>query len=192
MIPRSAAVLTVVVALAGPSCPISIAQEAAPVPLNSPTDLPAYWEALEPAEAGGEARPVGFRDLWDHPDEYRNRRVRVEGKVERRFRQDPAGDLPALAESWVIAPSKDPFCLVYPEPEGGSVAPGDSVRFEGTFLGHVRYAGEDVPRLAPLIVGPAPRCRHPRPKPAASSESPPTRSRRWAGWSAAWPPGWSC
>src|SRR5690606_24231469 len=50
----------------------------------------------------------------------------------------------------------DPLCLVFPEPEAeaDSPEPGARVRFEGTFLGHVRYSGEDVPRLAPLIVGP--------------------------------------
>lgn len=133
---------------------VSRSQESAPpVPLVSPTDQPGYWEAIKGSREDQPAEPVGFRDLWELPDEYRGRRVQVEGRVERRFRQGPAATQPALTEAWIFTPAMDPICLVYPEPEAESPPPGTGVRFEGTFLGHVRYAGEDVPRLAPLIVG---------------------------------------
>ncbi len=136
---------------------VSRSQESGPpTPLTSPTDQAGYWEAIEGIGDDQPAEPVGFRDLWELADEYRGRRVRVEGRVERRFRQGPAQGQPALTESWVFSPAMDPLCLVYPEPEEESPPPGSGVRFEGTFLGHVRYDGSDVPRLAPLIAGSAP------------------------------------
>lgn len=131
------------------------AQDDGPLAL---TDLPAYRAALAPPKSGDPApRPVTFRDLWDRPDEFRGRRVNVGGRVERVFHQGPVGAFPALAEVWVFDPATDPLCLVGPESsETPAPKPGDTVRFEGTFLRRVRYRGGDADRLAPLIVGPGP------------------------------------
>ncbi|CAN5647054.1 hypothetical protein BH23PLA1_BH23PLA1_10770 [soil metagenome] len=136
------------------SSQVSEAQEVpSPAPLPSPADQPEYWAALKLGH-DQPALPVGFRDLWENPEAFQGRWVRVEGKVERRFRQGSTDLQPALTETWIFSPAMDPICLVFPESEGDSPPPGARVRFEGTFLGHVRYSGEDVPRLAPLIVGP--------------------------------------
>lgn len=118
------------------------------------TDLGPYRAAIE-GKTPGPAVAVTFRELWDHPDRYQGKRVRVEGRVARRFRQEPYGTFPALVEAWAVGPSGDPFCLVFPSArdEKAEASPGASVRFEGTFLRRVRYQGGDVPRLAPLIVG---------------------------------------
>ena len=104
---------------------------------------------------------------------------RSRGACMRVFRQGPVGSFPALAEVWITSPAGDPFCVVCPQPEstdqarissGASAdAPpeqkiargrngeisdlGRTVRFTGTFLKMVRYAGGDGARLAPLIVG---------------------------------------
>jgi len=128
------------------------------------SDLTPYRAALErPAE--GPAAAVTFRDLWNDPSRYRGRRVRVEGRVVRRFKQGAVGTFPALVEVWAVSPAGDPFCLVFPAPaatpEGEGrptpdAAPGASVRFEGTYLKRLRYRGSDTDRLAPLIVGPRP------------------------------------
>jgi hypothetical protein len=129
-------------------------------------DLPAYREALTPNDAAKEAAPrVGFRDLWSHPEKYKGRRVQVEGRVVRRFRQQPIGKFPALVEAWAVSPAGDPFCLVFPATSGKSEPGPATVRFEGTFLKLIRYQGGDVARLAPLLVGP----RAPVPAPAQSS-----------------------
>ena len=117
-------------------------------------DLSAYRAALEPPKTGEPPpRPAVFRDLWDRPAEFRGRRVAVGGQVERVFHKGPIGEFPALAEVWVVDSAKDPLCLIAPEP---APKPGDSVRFEGTFLRRIRYRGGDTDRLAPLIVGPGP------------------------------------
>jgi hypothetical protein len=144
-------------------------------------DLAGYRAALSGKPTADEARPsdppvpVGFRDLWEHPGTFRGRRVTVRGRVERVFRQGPVGSFPALVEAWIFSKAGDPFCVVFPLPGGreqgpavpvvggrGPEAPttrpavpdpGRWVRFTGTFLKKIRYAGADGPRLAPLIVG---------------------------------------
>ncbi|MEA2630651.1 MAG: hypothetical protein QOE66_870 [Chloroflexota bacterium] len=121
-------------------------------------DLAAYRAALSGRGATDRPPvPVGFRELWDHPATYRGRRVQVEGRVFRRFRQGAFGTFPPLEEAWSFSPAGDPFCLVFPETPTDAKAPGQAgqVRFVGTFLKLVEYQGSDGPRLAPLIVGPA-------------------------------------
>ncbi len=136
-------------------------------------DLAAYRAAIDPTGPGDRApKPVGFRELWDRPADFKGRRVAVQGRVERVFHQGAVGDFPALAEVWIIDPATDPLCLVFPEsPDRPAPRPGDAVRFEGTFLRRIRYRGGGVDRLAPLIAGPAPASVVPataKPEPAAS------------------------
>jgi hypothetical protein len=143
-------------------------------------DLAAYRAALSGRATGENAKTsdppvrVDFPDLWNRPDAYRGRRVTVQGRVERIFRQGPIGSFPALAEVWIVSPAGDPFCLVVPHDRGTGILhvadhgledratskpspePGQTVQFTGTFLKMVRYAGGDGPRLAPLVVGEKP------------------------------------
>ena len=104
----------------------------------------------------------------------RGRRVIIEGRVERIFRQGPVGSFPALAEIWIASPAGDPSCLVVPQESGTGISPvsdhdleglaapqrvpklGQMVRFTGTFLKMIRYAARDGDRLAPLVVGDQP------------------------------------
>ncbi|HWE40447.1 MAG TPA: hypothetical protein VG406_28120 [Isosphaeraceae bacterium] len=117
-------------------------------------EIPAYKAALE-ADPAATAVAVAFRDLWQRPEEFRGRRVRVEGTVTRRFRAPASGRLPPRVEVWITAASGDLICLVHPDVRAGpEPAAGTSVRFAGTFLKRVSYQGGDVARLAPLIVGP--------------------------------------
>ncbi len=119
-------------------------------------DLDAYRAALA-SRADDRAAPVTFRDLWEHPEKFAGRPVRVEGKLARRFRQDRVGEFPALVEAWVVNPAGDPTCLVYPDGPGRlGIEVGAEVRFSGTFLRKIRYRGGDEARLAPLVVGPSP------------------------------------
>jgi hypothetical protein len=158
---------------------------AADDPALSLADLAAYRAALiDRASSTSEGPPVavGFRELWSRPEVYQGRQVEVRGRVVRRFRQGSIGTFPPLAEVWAVAPSGDPFCLVFPEPRGKSTStpapePTGTVGFVGTFLKQVRYQGGDGPRLAPLIVGPKPpvalepapaSSKAPRPDPASS------------------------
>lgn len=122
----------------------------------STADLAPYRAALA-GTPGGPAVAVTFRDLWDHPERYQGRRIRVEGRAVRRFRQGATGTFPPLVETWAVSPAGDPFCLVFPDSGpvavGPDPAPGASVRFEGVFLRRLRYQGGDAARLAPWIVG---------------------------------------
>ncbi len=55
-----------------------------------------------------------FKDLWNHPDAFRGRRVTVQGRVERIFRQGPVGSFPALAEIWIARRRVTPFAWLFP------------------------------------------------------------------------------
>ena len=140
-------------------------------------DLVAYRAALTGKPSADDARVsdpamrVVFKDLWNRPESFRGRRVIVEGRIQRIFRQGPVGDFPALAEIWIASPAGDPFCLVVPQETvaaSGSlnksstgarigVKPlpelGLMVRFTGTFLRIVGYSAGDGSRRAPLIIG---------------------------------------
>jgi hypothetical protein len=139
-------------------------------------DLAGYRAALSGKPTADSARasdpPVEtkFRDLWNRPDVFQGRRILVQGHVARIFRQGHFGSFPALAEVWITSPAGDPFCVVFPQPgptdsngtperhsdAGRGIAMpelGQMVRFTGTFLKMVRYAGGDGARLAPLVVG---------------------------------------
>lgn len=152
-------------------------------------DLPGYRAALdgkptaERANASDVPVQVRFRDLWDRATTFLGRRVIVNGRVERIFRQAAVGQFPALAEVWIMSPAGDPFCVVFaqPDPTTGNdqqsqksrpdgkpkrrkhqntprLIPdvGRTVRFTGTFLKMVSYAASDGKRLAPLVVGERP------------------------------------
>jgi hypothetical protein len=133
-------------------------------------DLAGYRAALsgkataDDATADDRPAQVHFRDLWNRPDAFRGRRVIVDGRVLRIFRQEPVGSFPALGEVWISSTSGDPFCLVFPQAGADSTPipePGRDVRFTGTFLKMVRYAAHDGARLAPLVVGDHPPTSQP-------------------------------
>jgi hypothetical protein len=122
------------------------------------SDLAPYRAALSPPRGTPEPPAVvGFRALWDHPAAYQGRRVRVEGRLVRRFRQGAFGTFPPLEEAWLTSPKGDPFCLVFPAAAQAEIpVSSQALSFTGTFLKLVEYQGGDGQRLAPLIVGPAP------------------------------------
>lgn len=123
-------------------------------PAISLADYPAIRDALGRSELG-EAESVTFRQFWENPETYRDRPVRVRGRVERRFRQPSRGEFPALTESWIVDRAGNPICLLYPSGLDDT-APGTEITFVGTFLRLIAYPGQDAKRLAPWIVGPSP------------------------------------
>ncbi len=129
-----------------------LAQDDAPLGLG---DLAAEHDALSGKQGPGPAVAASFRDLWEHPDEFRGRRVRVAGLVVRAFRQDAVGSFPALVEAWIEQPPGDLLCVLFPAPRRAVDAwKGAAVSFEGVYLRRVRYKAEGD-RLAPLVVGSA-------------------------------------
>jgi hypothetical protein len=155
--------LLLVPAVAAAATPARAAEDAA----LTVADLAAYRAALSPPQGTPEPpAAVDFRALWNHPATYQGRRVRVEGRLVRRFRQGSFGTFPPLEEAWVFSPQGDPFCLVFPAAADTQTKVSEPLGFTGTFLKLVEYQGGDGRRLAPLIVGPAPpvtRARDRRP-----------------------------
>ena len=104
--------------------------------------------------------PVSFRDLWDHPDDWRGRRVTVRGTVARVFRQGAVGSFPPLVEAWLSTPGGRPFLRgLPPAGAGGPEATARSSRartvdFTGTFLKTDPLCGG-----RPAAAGPADRGR---------------------------------
>jgi hypothetical protein len=151
------------------------------------SDLAPYRAALE-HPADGPAVAVTFRALWEHPERFESRRVSVEGRVMRRFRQGPVGTFPPLEELWAVNPAGDPFCLVFPaanspaSPAEAASTPGAVVRFDGTFLKQIRYRGGDTARLAPLIVGDRPPTVVTPARKNGLSERAAARSGGWVDW----------
>lgn len=129
-------------------------------------DMPAYHAALSGKATADDASPaaapraVSFRDLWDHADAWRGRRVIVQARIARVFRQDAVGSFPPLVEAWLSTRAGDLFCVVFPQDKTDapqySPEVGNQIAFTGTFLKSIRYAAKDQARLAPLIVGDRP------------------------------------
>jgi hypothetical protein len=176
-------------------------------------DLVNYRAALTGKATADDARSsdpavrVAFKDLWHRPEVFRGRRVMVEGRIQRIFRQGPVGDFPALAEIWIASATGDPFCLVIPlktdafgvsshiQNAGAEAATkelprlGQSVRFTGIYLKMVRYAADDADRLAPLVVGNQPPVYVRGGLKTANANSVPTNNpgSDWNTWAGSWP-----
>jgi hypothetical protein len=190
----------------------SFADDTEPTRELSLVDLTKYRAALagkataEDAKSSDTPVRVSFKDLWNRPDAFRGRRVTIQGRVERIFRQGPVGSFPALAEIWIASPAGDPFCLVGPHESGTGISPkydqdledrvtppqipklGQAVRLTGTFLKMIRYAAGDGDRLAPLVVGdtlPVP-VRQSAEGNRASSSSANKIAGRWIGSATGW------
>ncbi len=88
-------------------------------------DLADYRVALsgkataDDAKANDPPSRVLFKDLWLHEDRFRGRRVTVQGRVSRIFRQGPVGSFPPLAEVWITSRAGDPICVVFSQPRAG-------------------------------------------------------------------------
>ena len=85
-------------------------------------DLAAYRAALSGKPTADDARlsdpsaQVKFKDIWNRPDVFQGRRITIQGRVARIFRQGPVGTFPPLAEVWITSPAGDPSCVVFPQP----------------------------------------------------------------------------
>jgi hypothetical protein len=118
-------------------------------------DLAAYRAALaQPTPA--DAPKVTFRDLWNRPESFLGRPVRVRVRVARVFAQPPVGEFPALMEAWGFDSGRNPIALVAPASATALPKVGAFHDFAGTFLKRVHYDdGADGKRSAPLLVGPS-------------------------------------
>jgi hypothetical protein len=96
-------------------------------PLNL-ADLVSYRAALlgKAASDGTHAAEpparVVFNELCNRPDSFRGRRVIVDGRIVRIFRQGSIGSFPPLAEMWIASPRGELYCLVFPQECDASVS----------------------------------------------------------------------
>lgn len=119
-------------------------------------DLARYRDALD-GKPHGEPAAASFRAMWAQPERFQGKRVKVDGRVVRIFRQGAVGTFPPLTEAWTVSQAGDPLCLVFAaQPDKPTPRVGDEVEFTGTFLRLIPYEGKDSRRLAPLIVGDRP------------------------------------
>lgn len=140
-------------------------------------DVAAYLRAFE-TDPNTPAVRIDRSSLLEQPGVWKGRRVEVVGRLARRFTQGAWGDLPALAEVWIVDPRQGPLCLVHPlkpplEWPGLSAPapqPGDWVTFRGVSIRPLRYGatadGRD--RVAPLLAGPVPPVATARPADATA------------------------
>lgn len=189
------------------SCAPSFADESEVPQQLTLADLTAYRAALAGFSLAGDSAapvPVSFKQLWSRPGTFHGRRVTVQGRIERIFRQGPVGSFPALAEIWIASPAGDPFCLVVPQENTKAFPPmndhgleiharskqipaiGRTVHFTGTFLKMVRYAGGDSTRVAPLIVGNQPPLPAQKTPQGNGSGQPDHEPKTWAGFPTSW------
>ena len=120
---KRAAFLTIMLIslIPAPHC-LALSFDDGPQTLNqlSLADLAGYRASLSGKPTADRARAsdppleAKFKDLWNRPDVFRGRRITIEGRVARIFRQGALGTFPALAEVWITSPAGDPFCMVFP------------------------------------------------------------------------------
>jgi hypothetical protein len=86
-------------------------------------DLANYRAALSGRPTADTAKiadppiEVGFRELWRQSHALCGRRVTIQGRLERVFRQGAVASFPPLAEVWITSAAGDPFCIVFPQTE---------------------------------------------------------------------------
>jgi biopolymer transport protein ExbD len=129
-------------------------------------DLAAYAALLkrardaQPADLAANARrDIGFRELWEHPEDHRSALIEVRGFV--RGISSSESKLVGsgkLYEVWITPPDRESelfACVVERLPDGFRVdaSDGEPVVFYGFFLKVVAYEGRDCRRGAPLLIG---------------------------------------
>lgn len=131
-------------------------------------DMPAYWRLLRWARAqrfseleGRAERSILFTQLWEQPEKYRGRLLRLRLHIKRILKYETpenSGGLTHLYEAWGwTEDSKSfPYVVVFPElPPGMKI--GADVHAEGVFVGYflktMAYTAYDVNRAAPLLLG---------------------------------------
>jgi hypothetical protein len=133
-----------------------------------PREMDAYWRLLqwgrtEPFSQLSERakKDVPFTQLWEQPEKYRGKPLRLRLHVQRVIEYDatenPYG-IEKAYEAWGWTDESRPFwyCVVLPErPEGLPI--GTNVRAELEFVGYflkvMSYTAADNQRGAPLLMG---------------------------------------
>lgn len=124
-------------------------------------------------EKSAEDQPhVQFANLWNHPDTYRGKVIKIEGRLVRLLKIDKvSSELEArgvthLYEGWIFGPTPKsiPYCVIFPneavDPRDPSkrLKPAEKmerhVTFTGYFIKKYRYrAGDGKDLDAPLLIG---------------------------------------
>lgn len=134
----------------------------------SPSEMPAYWRLMKWARAqtfdeltGRALRDVPFTQLWEQPDKYRGKPLRLRLHIKRILEydapQNPAGvERTYEAWGWTEDSKSYPYVVVFSELPPG-MKTGSDVQEEGVFVGYflktMSYVAFDKTRAAPLLIG---------------------------------------
>lgn len=131
-------------------------------------EMAAYWRlfrwtwAQTYAELEKRAqRPVFYRQLWEAPDKYRGKPIKLRLHVKQIVKWDAPenrGNFQSIYEIWGATDESQsyPYVVVVSElPDDMKI--GANLRYEGTFVGYflknMAYRAHDLRRGAPLLIG---------------------------------------
>jgi hypothetical protein len=133
-----------------------------------PVEMPAYWNMIRWSLAQSlpdmqkRASQVPMRHLWDNPEDYRGKLIRLDLHVRRIERLEAKGENSAgvaeVYEAWAGTDDAkgQPYCVVFPDLPAG-MQTGD-VQLDGAFVGYFHkwlwyQPGVGKARNAPLLIG---------------------------------------
>ena len=137
------------------------------IPLKS-REMNAYWKLMDWSRTQSfadleerAAKDVAFTQIWEQPDDYRGKLIRLKLHVRRiiefKSPENPSS-IPKVYEAWGWTDESRsfPYVVVFPDlPEGVSL--GTDIRTEFVFVGYflkiMSYTAFDHTRGAPLLIG---------------------------------------
>jgi len=153
-------------------------------PLKS-REMEAYWRLMDWSHTQSFAElekrshnDIAFTQLWDQPENYRGKPIRLRMHVRRVLEFDAPSDQPSVhkvyeAWGWTDESRSFPYVVVFTDPPPG-LPIGTDIRAEIVFVGYflkvLGYKAFDNSRGAPLLVGRAKLISIPAPPQSSKSD----------------------
>jgi hypothetical protein len=151
---------------------VAVARDRTRIPTPD-TDAMEFWGYCETVLVASRVTPEGFAErarenkdatfakVFDDPDKYRGRVLRVKGTLARLRRVDSpeylkVRGIPYLYEGWVFVAQGTPWCVIFPDlPRGVKVAEklSQPVTLDGYFFKKLRYTAVKEDRYTLLVIG---------------------------------------
>jgi hypothetical protein len=134
----------------------------------TPVEMPAYWRCMKWARAQSfaalerrSADRIFYTRLWEEPDKYRGKLLRLRLHIRRVLDYDAPKNSVGVkrvfeAWGWTDESKAFPYVVVFSElPQGMSLGPDvqDEGLFVGYFLKTMTYTASNAKRSAPLLIG---------------------------------------